>query len=88
MQCEWIDARFVVMDDIALNPEMQTTWEIVCRRYGAEHCLDVTTVLPDVRLGDAGNAGLGLVRLPTGRSAGWLRDRAYLAKQRIRRDQK
>lgn len=57
--CLLLRPRFVIIDDIVLNPEMSTMWDLLSATYAAEavNCVDV---VPQIR---GAKVGFGLIRL-------------------------
>jgi predicted O-methyltransferase YrrM len=60
--------RFVVLDDITLNPSMVKMWDMICRRY-KENSMNLAEYFPEIRKQGEINPsvkvhpGLGIVRL-------------------------
>jgi predicted O-methyltransferase YrrM len=61
-----LSPRFVVMDDININPDMRALWRKIVASRPADTWLDVATVLPDVRAPDV---GFGLIAMPENAAA-------------------
>lgn len=61
---EALGARWVVLDDVTLNPEMERLWALIRARYGEHNAIDVTHVHPEIRPVDPlSRPGFGLVRI-------------------------
>jgi hypothetical protein len=61
---EALDARFIVLDDITLNPEMDRFWALMRKRYGEGNTIDASAEYPDIRGGgDGTRPGFGVIRI-------------------------
>jgi hypothetical protein len=52
-------ARFMILDDVTLNPEMSRLWDLLTLRYGHENIIDASKVDPVIR---CPQTGFGVVR--------------------------
>lgn len=59
-------ARFLVLDDITLNPGMERLWELLRSRYGRKNVIDVTEIDENIRRPWISAPGFGVVRCTPG----------------------
>ncbi|HXC36329.1 MAG TPA: class I SAM-dependent methyltransferase [Candidatus Acidoferrales bacterium] len=55
-------ARFIVLDDITLNPGMEKLWELLGSRYGRKNIIDATEIDENIRRPWITAPGFGVVR--------------------------
>jgi predicted O-methyltransferase YrrM len=57
-----LGAKFVVIDDINLNPEMRKFWALICTQFG-DDAIDAASIVKEIRSDDSPEGpGFGLVR--------------------------
>ncbi|HEY1663434.1 MAG TPA: class I SAM-dependent methyltransferase [Verrucomicrobiae bacterium] len=55
-------ARYIVLDDISLNPEMEKLWALLRSRYGTKNVIDATQVDETIRRPGVIAPGFGVIR--------------------------
>jgi hypothetical protein len=55
-------ARYIVLDDITLNPGMEKLWELLRVRYGSKNVIDATEIDEAIRRPGISAPGFGVIR--------------------------
>jgi hypothetical protein len=55
-------ARYIVLDDITLNPGMEKLWALLRARYGSKNVIDATEIDETIRRPGVSAPGFGVIR--------------------------